>query len=330
MPQRPQSRTQVLEARAGESEYIRYDRAIAGRGRPLAPGGGARRAEAVVPLRGLRLAALPARRPGPVLEPLRSRRPAAPGPARARALVATSRARAEAPAGGARRPVRRGHGAERDARLLRARVVPRRAGRPGAGGAAGGGPPGDTRVIYSTDHGEMLGEHGLWWKSAMYESAVAVPLIVAGPDVPAGQDRRDERDARRRVSLDPGGRRSPRRARGSGPARPLALGARPRGRPGPGRRSASTTRSSRRAAIFMVRTARYKYVHYVGYPGQLFDLDVDPEETTRPRGRTRRTPTSGSSASGSSGPSAIRTPWTDALGPISAAASRRPAAPPLS
>jgi choline-sulfatase len=41
--------------------------------------------------------------------------------------------------------------------------------------------------IYSTDHGEMLGEHGLWWKSAMYESAVAVPLIVAGPDVPAGR-----------------------------------------------------------------------------------------------------------------------------------------------
>ncbi|MBI3456612.1 MAG: hypothetical protein HY002_12615 [Candidatus Rokubacteria bacterium] len=29
MPVRPQSRTQVLEARAGESEYIRYDRAIA-------------------------------------------------------------------------------------------------------------------------------------------------------------------------------------------------------------------------------------------------------------------------------------------------------------
>jgi len=29
----------------------------------------------------------------------------------------------------------------------------------------------------------------------------------------------------------------------------------------------------------MVRTARYKYVHYAGYPCQLFDLDVDPEET---------------------------------------------------
>jgi choline-sulfatase len=29
----------------------------------------------------------------------------------------------------------------------------------------------------------------------------------------------------------------------------------------------------------MIRTARYKYVHYVGYPPQLFDLDADPEET---------------------------------------------------
>ena len=29
----------------------------------------------------------------------------------------------------------------------------------------------------------------------------------------------------------------------------------------------------------MVRNARYKYVHYVGYPPQLFDLVADPEET---------------------------------------------------
>jgi choline-sulfatase len=33
------------------------------------------------------------------------------------------------------------------------------------------------------------------------------------------------------------------------------------------------------SGIFMVRTERYKYVHYVGYPPQLFDLAADPEET---------------------------------------------------
>ena len=43
-----------------------------------------------------------------------------------------------------------------------------------------------TRVIYTSDHGETLGDYGLWGKSVMYDSAVAVPLILAGPDVPAG------------------------------------------------------------------------------------------------------------------------------------------------
>ena len=29
---------------------------------------------------------------------------------------------------------------------------------------------------------------------------------------------------------------------------------------------------------FMIRGDRYKYVHYVGYPPQLFDLRADPDE----------------------------------------------------
>jgi len=32
------------------------------------------------------------------------------------------------------------------------------------------------------------------------------------------------------------------------------------------------------SGIFMVRDARYKYVHYVGYPPQLFDVVADPDE----------------------------------------------------
>ena len=32
------------------------------------------------------------------------------------------------------------------------------------------------------------------------------------------------------------------------------------------------------AAAFMVRRGRYKYIYYVAYPEQLFDLEVDPEE----------------------------------------------------
>ena len=45
----------------------------------------------------------------------------------------------------------------------------------------------NTYVVYSSDHGEMLGDHGLFTKSVAYEASLRVPLIVAGPGIPAGQ-----------------------------------------------------------------------------------------------------------------------------------------------
>jgi choline-sulfatase len=48
----------------------------------------------------------------------------------------------------------------------------------------------NTLIIYSSDHGEQLGEHGLWWKHTFYESSVRIPLIVSWPGViPAGKRR---------------------------------------------------------------------------------------------------------------------------------------------
>ena len=40
----------------------------------------------------------------------------------------------------------------------------------------------DTVVIFTADHGEMAGEHGLWGKPHFYDGAVSVPLIVSSPD----------------------------------------------------------------------------------------------------------------------------------------------------
>lgn len=48
----------------------------------------------------------------------------------------------------------------------------------------------NTVVVYTTDHGENLGEHGLWWKNCMYEHAARIPLIISFPPRwPGGQRR---------------------------------------------------------------------------------------------------------------------------------------------
>ncbi|MHC4623822.1 MAG: sulfatase-like hydrolase/transferase [Planctomycetota bacterium] len=48
----------------------------------------------------------------------------------------------------------------------------------------------NTIVIYTTDHGENIGEHGLWWKNCVYEHAARVPLIVSWPHRWKGGQRR--------------------------------------------------------------------------------------------------------------------------------------------
>ena len=39
----------------------------------------------------------------------------------------------------------------------------------------------NTLVVYTSDHGEMAGEHGLWRKSNFYEHSVRVPLVLSWP-----------------------------------------------------------------------------------------------------------------------------------------------------
>ena len=41
----------------------------------------------------------------------------------------------------------------------------------------------NTLVIYTADHGEMLGSHGMWNKAVYFERATAVPLLIQGPGV---------------------------------------------------------------------------------------------------------------------------------------------------
>ena len=44
----------------------------------------------------------------------------------------------------------------------------------------------NTLMVYSSDHGEMLGDHNRWGKSVPYQQSIGVPLAVAGPGIKAG------------------------------------------------------------------------------------------------------------------------------------------------
>ena len=57
-------------------------------------------------------------------------------------------------------------------------------------GILGGVDPKNTIVIYTSDHGEMLGDHYMWAKSVPYQGSVRIPLLMQLPahyDWPKGQ-----------------------------------------------------------------------------------------------------------------------------------------------
>lgn len=39
----------------------------------------------------------------------------------------------------------------------------------------------NTIIIYMSDHGENMGEHGMWWKNTLYDTGSRVPLIISYP-----------------------------------------------------------------------------------------------------------------------------------------------------
>ncbi len=134
---------------------------------------------------------------------------------------------------------------------------------------------GDTRVLFASDHGENLGARGTWGKGTMYQESAGVPLVMAGPDVGAGKV------VETPVSLVDF---HPTILASFGLAPEAGL---------PGRSLYETARapydpervvfseyhaSGAETAAYLVRKGRMKYVHYVDYPPELYDLESDPEE----------------------------------------------------
>ena len=135
----------------------------------------------------------------------------------------------------------------------------------------------DTMIVYTSDHGELLGNHGLWTKCVMYEESAAIPLLLSGPGVPAGAGidtpvslidcyptiLENAGLALRAEEADLPGRSLVRIANGETPRRTILSEYHDGG---------SVT------GMFMIRNGRWKYVCYPGYAPELYDLLNDPHE----------------------------------------------------
>ena len=134
----------------------------------------------------------------------------------------------------------------------------------------------DTVVIFCADHGDMLGERGLWYKMSFFDGSARIPLMISGPGL--GEGRIDtpvsaldlvptladlagialDQDA---VRLD--GESLLPLAEGSARRNPVLM---------------EYAAEGSYAPLVSLRDGRFKFNHCELDPPQLFDLEADPQE----------------------------------------------------
>mgnify|MGYP000211946407 FL=1 len=133
-------------------------------------------------------------------------------------------------------------------------------------------------ILFVSDHGDMLGERGLWFKMSFFEGSSRVPLMICAPDLPAGridapvstldvtptlgvlagvpmEELAPWTDGESLVELAQGGERSS----------PVAM---------------EYAAEASYAPLVSLRYGKWKYNRCVLDSDQLFDLDADPHELT--------------------------------------------------
>ncbi len=151
----------------------------------------------------------------------------------------------------------------------------------------------NTIVVVTSDHGDYLGDHWLGEKDLFHEEIVRVPFIVADPR-PGADPTRGHAIGQLVEAIDlaptflewAGGEPAPHRLEGRSIV-PLLTGPTPADwRDAVFCDSDFALRHARtrlsldvdEARGFMVRSRRWKYVHFERFRPQLFDLDADPRE----------------------------------------------------
>jgi choline-sulfatase len=133
----------------------------------------------------------------------------------------------------------------------------------------------DTVVMFCSDHGDMLGERGLWFKMCFYEGSVRVPLLLSGSGIVPGRidTPTSNLDAVATLAelagIEPGevapwtdGQSLLAVARGGArPAVPIEYAA-----------------EGSAAPMVALRDGRFKFIFCDSDPPQLFDLEADPGE----------------------------------------------------
>ena len=134
----------------------------------------------------------------------------------------------------------------------------------------------DTIVLYTTDHGEMLGEHGLWQKFVFYEASCGVPLIFRVPGVTHQNARSKTLVSQVQIMatlLELCGVTVPAGLDGESLVADLHE---------PGRTRDTTVYSefnlNTPRAKYMVRRGDFKYCHYTNDTPELYNLRDDPQE----------------------------------------------------
>jgi choline-sulfatase len=133
----------------------------------------------------------------------------------------------------------------------------------------------NTLFIYTSDHGESLGEHGLWHKNNLYEQSAHIPLIIAGAGLP--QDNVINTPVAHidivATMLDLAGSDNLKKLRGSS-LLPLILGKQSH----PGFAYCESNSEGNCTGSYMIRKGNWKYIHFSFYDHLLFNLEKDPGE----------------------------------------------------